>query len=125
MKEHRRILLVDDEEVIRFGFSQVLGGPGVTVDSVGTAEEAFRLIEQNTYDGAVVDLRLSNAKELEGLEVAARIKSTQSACVVVILTAYGGEDTRQCAVASGADYFLEKPVEPNEIGELLRSRNAL
>jgi DNA-binding NtrC family response regulator len=111
----KRILLIDDEEVILFGFKQVLSAPKLLVDTASAVEEAKKLIEKNSYVAAVVDLRLSNASLLEGLELVTLLKKNQVECRTIVLTAYGDDDVHQKALLAGADFFLEKPVDPDLI----------
>jgi DNA-binding response OmpR family regulator len=115
-----KILLIDDEEVILFGFKQVLSGPALQVDTASTVEEAKSLAGKNTYAAAIVDLRLSNSTALEGLELVRTIKSIRKNCRVIVLTAYGDDDVKRRAFEAGADLFLEKPVNPNTIKKNLK-----
>lgn len=117
----KKILLIDDEEVILFGFKQVLSGPELHVDTASTVEETKKLLGNNSYAAAVVDLRLSSSEDLEGLELISFIKSTQKNCRVIVLTAYGEESVRRKTADAGADIFLEKPVDPDLIKKYLES----
>jgi DNA-binding response OmpR family regulator len=117
----KRILLVDDEEVILFGFKQVLSGPDLRVDTASNVNEARSLAGKNSYAAAVVDLRLSNSTVMEGLEVIALLKSTQKNCRIIVLTAYGEDEVRRKTIEAGADLFLEKPVDPNIISQNLKT----
>lgn len=116
----KKVLLVDDEEVILFGFKQVLSGPGLRVDTASTVAEAKKLVEKNDYAAAVVDLRLSNSTDMEGLEVLSFLKSARENCRIIVLTAYGEDDVRRRTIEAGADLFLEKPVDPNLIRKNLK-----
>jgi len=116
-----KILLVDDEEAILFGFVQVLSGPAVQVDTALTAAEAKAFLIKNSYVAAVVDLRLSNSTVLDGLELIPLIKSTQKNCHTIVLTAYGEEEVRRKSLENGADLFLEKPVDPEIIKKIIAS----
>jgi two-component system NtrC family response regulator len=116
----KRILLIDDEEVITFGFSKVLEEPGVEVDCAQTLEEAQHCIAAHHYDAAIVDLRLSNSVEMEGFDCIRLLRSRQSACRIIVMTAYGGNGFKTQAIALGADLFFEKPIEPEKIRESLK-----
>jgi DNA-binding response OmpR family regulator len=118
-KEKKRILLVDDEEVILFGFKQVLSEPWLQVDTADTKETARLLAETNVYAAAILDLRLSNSTALEGLELIPVVKNTQKNCRIIVVTAYGDEPIKSQALAAGADLFLEKPVSPEAIKKIL------
>jgi DNA-binding response OmpR family regulator len=118
-KEKKRILLVDDEEVILFGFKHVLSEPWLQVDTADTREMALSLAETNVYAAAILDLRLSNSTTLEGLELIPVVKNTQKNCRIIVVTAYGDETIKRQALAAGADLFLEKPVSPEVIKKAL------
>lgn len=115
----KKILLIDDEEVILFGFKQVLSGPTLQVDTASTVAEATELFEKTAYDAAVVDLRLTNSMAMEGLVLVHRIKNTHENCRIIILTAYGDDEVKRKAFEAGADFFLEKPVNPESIKTIL------
>lgn len=119
--DRKRILIVDDEEVILFGFSHVLAAPGVTVDTASTSAEAEALVDEYVYSAAIVDVRLSDSRALEGLGLIPYIKSRQPRCRIIMLTAYGEEYIVRAALDAGADLFLEKPVEPESIRKKLEA----
>jgi DNA-binding response OmpR family regulator len=121
LNNDKRILLIDDEEVITFGFSKVLEEPGVKVDCAQTLEEARKCIAAHHYDAAIVDLRLSNSIEMEGFDCIRLLCSHQSACKIIVMTAYGGNGFKDEANALGVDLFFEKPIEPEKIREILRT----
>jgi DNA-binding response OmpR family regulator len=119
MKKHKRILVIDDEEVIGFGFSVVLKEPGVLVDCAQTLEDARHLVATRRYNAAIVDLRLSDSILLEGFDCIRLLHSSQNACRIIVLTAYGEQEIRNQAMALGIDGFYEKPVEPATIRNML------
>jgi ActR/RegA family two-component response regulator len=125
MENNKRILLIDDEEVMTFGFSRVLAGPGVVIDCAHTAADAERLMDTNVYNAAVVDLRLSNTVELEGLALVNRLKSSQKTCRIIVLTGYGDDDVRLYTIVKGADLFLEKPIDPESVKKALTIMHVL
>jgi DNA-binding response OmpR family regulator len=111
-REKKKILLIDDEEVILFGFRQVLTEPWLQVDTASTVDEAKSLLDKNVYSTAIVDVRLSNSTAMEGLDLVPYLKKMQKNCRIIVLTAYGDETIRRKAFNFGADIFLEKPVDP-------------
>ena len=117
----KRILLIDDEKVISFGFTKVLEEPGVEVDCAQTLEEAQNCIAAHHYDAAIVDLRLSDSTEMEGFDCIRLLRSRQSACRIIVMTAYGGNGFKDQAIALGVDLFFEKPIEPEKIRETLKT----
>lgn len=121
MNTTKRIILIDDEEVITFGFAQYLREPGIEIDCMNTFNDARQAIATGSYDAAVVDLRLSDSTEPEGLFCVELLRAHQSQCKIIVLTAYGDSLLREQAKARGADLFLEKPIEPQKLMEVLSS----
>ena len=121
MEKEKRILLIDDEEVILFGFEKVLKEPGVELDCVQTIEDAQQCITANQYDAAIVDLRLSNSTKMEGFDCIKLLRSSQRNCRIFVLTAFGDNQARDDAEDLGADMFLEKPLEPETIRKTLKT----
>jgi ActR/RegA family two-component response regulator len=117
----KRILIVDDEEVILFGYKQVLSEPWLFVDTAETVAVAQMLLRTNIYAAVILDLRLSNSISLEGLDLIPFIKNAQKDCRIIVVTAYGDEAIKRKVIDSGADQFLEKPVEPADITKTLMS----
>ncbi|MFH0920216.1 MAG: response regulator [Fibrobacterota bacterium] len=120
----KRILLIDDEEVILFGFSRFLKEPGVEVDCAQTIEEAKKCIDTHQYDAAIIDMRLSNSTEMEGFDCIRYLRSSQnaqSACRILVLTAYGDNRLMEQTKALGVDLFFEKPLEPKKLREALKT----
>ena len=115
----KRILIVDDEEVILFGYKQVLSEPWLGVDTAGTVNEAKELLGANRYAASILDLRLSNSIDLEGLDLITFVKEAQKDCRIIVVTAYGDEPTMRKTLDLGADFFYEKPVDPEEIKKTL------
>jgi DNA-binding response OmpR family regulator len=115
-----KILLVEDEDAILFAFKKVLSAPTVAVDTAQTLEEARSYLQQNEYSAVIADLRLSDATTIEGFEVIRETKERQANCTIIVLTAYGKSDTREKVFELGANYYLEKPVSPQKIKEMLQ-----
>ena len=115
-----KILLVEDEDAILFAFKKVLSAPTVSVDTAQTLEEAKSYLQQNEYRAVIADLRLSDATSIEGFEVIRETKERQEHCTIIVLTAYGKNDTREKVFELGANYYLEKPVSPQKIKEMLQ-----
>ena len=121
MKKGKRILVIDDEEVISFGFSMVFKEPGVEVDCAQSVEDVQKLIAVHHYDAAIVDLRLSDSTEMEGFDCIRLLRSSQGKCRVIVLTAFGDDEVREQATALGVDRFYIKPIEPEILREALSS----
>jgi len=103
-----RILLVDDEEVIRFGIRRFLEHHGYEVleaENCASAREVFR---RDQPDLAVLDYKLPDG---DALELLARLEEDGGSVPIIILTAHGSIDLAVRAIQEGAEQFLTKPVE--------------
>jgi len=106
------ILLVEDEENVRYVTTQTLEAQGYLVASVCDGEEALRLLEKQDYDLVLMDLRIPG---MSGPETAKRIRAFESGSArhtrIVGLTASPLFEDRREAMNSGMDDVLVKPIE--------------
>lgn len=121
----KRILIVDDEEVILFAFSRVLRQNGTEIDTAQSEEDAASLLTANHYDAVVADLRLTGVDDMDGLNVVQRARETHPECKIIVMTAFGGENIRQQSFGRGANFYLEKPVSASKMKEVLISMGVL
>jgi len=111
-KRQKRILLVDDEANVRKVFSDLLGKESYIVKGVGSGPEAIEAIEEDTFDLALVDLRMPC---MDGIEVLENIKKTKPQLPVIIYTGYGSITTAVEAMRKRAADYLNKPFSPEEL----------
>ena len=114
-----RILVVDDEEDVRDLFSQrfrreVKRGE-LIIDFAHSGEDALKLLAQEKRPDYVLILSDINMPGMSGLDLLRQIKSMDSAQDVLMVTAYGDENNYRQAVEFGANGFLTKPVDFQEI----------
>ena len=114
----RRILVVDDEEFIRFALSEYFSVLGYQVDVAGEWEEAEALLSARRYCLVISDLRLSGFGGTEGLEIVRSIHQRWPDTRVMLLTGYGSGEVRAEAMRRGVDAFLEKPMALPEIARI-------
>ena len=116
-----RILVVEDEKAIAAAIAQALTAAGYVVECVRDGEEAWFKGETENYDGIVLDLGLPR---LDGLSVVRRLRAARVATPVLILTARGSWPERVEGIDAGADDYLPKPFQPEELvsrlGAILR-----
>ncbi len=117
MKE--RILIVDDDMAIRDGCAQVLIRTGREVYQAGSGAEAQEMIEKLEFELILLDLKLP---DLNGLDLLLHIRERDSIVPVVMITAYGTIHNAVEAMRLGANDFLPKPFEPEEL-KLVVNRN--
>ena len=108
MKMRRpRILIVDDEELLRLWLSEQLRGAGFDVFMAGSRGEALRLAAAEAPAVVLLDLKLPDTTGLEALEHLHRLDREMP---IIIMTAYGEIETAVAAVKAGAYQFLQKPL---------------
>lgn len=103
-----RVLVVDDEVDTCANLSDILTDLGYQVDVAYNGPSALELVKQNTYDVALLDLKMPG---MDGLELYRRIKKLQSGTVAIVVTAYASSSTANEALAAGAWQILSKPVD--------------
>ncbi|MER5746623.1 response regulator transcription factor [Streptomyces sp. NPDC002225] len=109
-----RVLLADDEPMIRAGLRAVLTtDPGIEiVAETGDGREAVELVRRHRPDVAVLDIRMPGT---DGITAAAEIRRSGLASGVLMLTTFGEDDYILRALSGGANGFLIKSGEPEEL----------
>lgn len=111
-KKGKKILLVDDEANVIKVFSDVLGNDNYIVKGVENGPEAIKAIEEETFDLALVDLRMPC---MDGIEVLENIKKIKPHLPVIIYTGYGSITTAVESMRKKAADYLNKPFSPEEL----------
>lgn len=109
VSETRRMLVVDDERVIRFALKSYFGEHGLTVDCAAERDEALEMIARTNYDIVIADLRLSGTTSEEGLDVIRAARRQSRDTRVILLTAYRTSAVDERAKDLGVDMLLHKP----------------
>lgn len=115
--EAKNILVVDDEASIREFLEIMLKREGYKVDAVGSAKEALAAIEKKRYSAIVTDISMP---EMNGIELLTKVKQVQHELAVVIMTAHGSAESAVEAMKLGADDYLTKPFQIEEMKIALR-----
>ena len=108
-----RILIVDDEPDTCANLADILSDLGYQVDTAYDGFAALELVAKNSYDIALLDLRMPG---MDGLELYRRIRQISAETVAIVVTAYASSDTAKSVLATGAWKIVPKPVN---IGNLL------
>jgi two-component system response regulator AtoC len=111
-----RVLVVDDEKLIRWAFKEKLEPDGYEVLTAESAEEGLKLVEREGPDVVFLDIRLPGMSGLDALE---RLREIDDTCVVIMITAYATVDDAVQAMKRGARDFIKKPFDLNEVRVLL------
>jgi len=106
------ILLVDDQESIRFFLTKTLTDEGYEVRSAGTAAQAVEIINSDMPDLVLLDLKLPDRN---GLEVLADIRDILKDICVVMMTAFGDIKTAVEAMKLGAFDYVNKPINLEQL----------
>ena len=114
-----RLLLIEDEPVLRHNLQEFLVHSSYSVDSAGDGREGLFLGSEHPYDIAIIDIGLP---EIDGIEVTKQLRGNDITFPILILTARGNWQDKVLGLEAGADDYLVKPFH-NE--ELLARLNAL
>lgn len=106
------ILVVDDEETIRFSIKEFLDGQGYEVIIAETCEQALEKIHEFLPDLIVLDLRLPN---MGGIELLEKVKAKDPNILMIVMTGYGSIDSAVEAMKVGAYDYLEKPFKTEHL----------
>jgi len=115
-KERTRILVVDDEEIVRESLSAWLEKDGYTLATAPDGETAVERIKNERWSILLVDLKMPG---IDGLQVLEEAKKLQPEAVAVIMTAYATVDTAVAAMKIGAYDYLVKPFDPEELSMMI------
>jgi len=113
-----RILLVEDDERISRDVAKALRAAGYVVDTVANGEEAWFLGDTENFAAVILDLGLPG---LDGLAVLERWRDQGRRTPVLALSARGSWSERVAGIDAGADDYLPKPFQPEELLARLRS----
>ncbi|MBI1901443.1 MAG: response regulator [Planctomycetes bacterium] len=114
-----RVLVVDDDGITGEMLENSLGRFGYEVTVAADGKEAFDLIRSGLYRLVVCDWEMP---EMSGLELCRQVRQRRWSgyIYVIILTGHGGVGNVVCGLDAGADDYLTKPFQPDELGRRLR-----
>ncbi len=112
MSDKNRILIVDDDEVVRRSYLRSLQSDSFKVAAASNGDEALRAMEQDPFDVVLLDMRMPGQN---GLSVLRTIKQKWPESEVVIITGYPTVDSAKEAVRLGAYDYVAKPVGPQDV----------
>ncbi|MFI4940056.1 MAG: response regulator [Burkholderiales bacterium] len=118
MDDRSKILIVDDEEVVRRSHLRLLANGERNVETVWNGADALREMERDTFDLVLLDLRMPG---MDGMSVLKTIKEKWPESEVVVITGYPTVETATEAIRLGAYDYLVKPVDPAQVIEVADS----
>ncbi|MCX7639403.1 MAG: sigma-54 dependent transcriptional regulator [Pyrinomonadaceae bacterium] len=113
-----RILIVEDEELMRVILSELLETEGYKVFTADSAESALEIFSSENIDLVLTDIRMSR---MDGIELLDKIKSIDEDALVIILTAYSSVDSAVSALRKGAYDYITKPFVNEELIKTVRN----
>ena len=117
MKAHWKILVVDDEEVMCESLAAWLREDGYLVDTASSGREAVEKAGKKDYAIYFVDLKMPGG--MDGIETMMQIRRKYADASIIIITAYATVDTAITAMKEGAQEYIVKPCNPEEISLLV------
>jgi DNA-binding NtrC family response regulator len=111
-----RILIIDDEEIIRESCRRVLGPEGYDVKTARSGTEGLKVLHGDSIDLVLTDLKMP---DMDGVEVLVRIKENWPDITVIIMTGYGTVKTAVKAMKMGVFDYIEKPFSPSDLTALV------
>ena len=116
LTQEERILIVDDEEIMRSFLLDVFVDEGYDLDSAANGEEALEKISSNFYQLIITDIRMPG---VDGTEVLKKAKEINPQTEVIIITGYASPQIKQKCQKLGAAYYIAKPFQINQIRALV------
>ena len=117
----KKVLVADDEELIRLSMFRYLTASGYTVDTVKNGKDLVRFIEGNTFDIVVTDF---NMPEMNAIEVLAKIKEMGKTLPVIVTSADFSEKTIEESLSKGAFKCINKPFHMSDMLNVVNEATA-
>jgi DNA-binding NtrC family response regulator len=110
------VLVVDDEKTVCNSCRKILTQEGYNVDVALSGEEALSKIKGNGFDAVITDWKMP---EIDGIEVARRIKKENPNIAVIMITGYPSVESSIKAIRSGVSDYVPKPFTPEELSDAM------
>lgn len=114
----QRVLLVEDEPILKVTLTNDLTEEGYEVIAIADGADALRLIQEQSFDAALLDLKLP---KVDGLTLLQSFKAANPSGIAIMMTAYGTIESAVAAMKAGASDYLLKPFPADELLVLLSS----
>jgi DNA-binding NtrC family response regulator len=111
-----RILIVDDELVVRDSLQKWFDAEGYETGSAASGREALLMVQQKHYDLALLDIKMPG---MDGMELQKRLREADPDLTVIIMTGYASVETAVQALKAGAYDYITKPIDPDELVHLV------
>ncbi|MCK4942583.1 MAG: sigma-54-dependent Fis family transcriptional regulator, partial [Candidatus Aminicenantes bacterium] len=116
LKNSIKILVVDDDMIVRDSMGNWLLEEGYQVDTIDNGHDALEMIKTDTYDLAVVDIKMPG---MDGIELLKLSKEIYPDLPILVMTAYASVDTAVQAMKDGAFDYIVKPFDPESVSQVI------
>lgn len=116
MANKERILIVDDEKIVRESLYHWFEEEDYLVDTAEDGETALNKYEKEKYDLLLVDMKMPG---MSGLDLLSKIKAIDKDALIILITAFASVPTAITALKNGAYDYVTKPVDPDELAHLV------
>ena len=119
MNHKKSILIVDDDKAILENTKGILQLNGYSVDAVETGHEAIEMSKVQFYNLALLDIKL---QDMEGTQLLAKMNRTTPKMMKIMITGYPMVKNAVESLNFGADAYLLKPVDPEELLKVIENK---
>ena len=116
MDRKEKILIVDDEKIVRESLFHWFEEDNYLVDTAEDGETALQKYEKEKYDLLLVDMKMPG---MSGLDLLSKIKEIDKDALIILITAFASVPTAITALKNGAFDYVTKPVDPDELAHLV------
>ena len=117
MNRKEKILIVDDERIVRESLFHWFEEDGYCVDTAEDGETALKKFEKDKYDLLLVDMKMPG---MSGLDFLKKVKEIDKDTIVILITAFASVPSAITALKDGAYDYVTKPVDPDELAHIVK-----
>ncbi len=117
MNKKEKILIVDDEKIVRESLYHWFEDDNYQVDTAEDGETALKKYEKEKFDLLLVDMKMPG---MSGLDLLSKIKAFDKDALIILITAFASVPSAITALKNGAYDYVTKPVDPDELAHLVR-----
>ena len=117
MDNKEKILIVDDEKIVRESLYHWFEDDNYEVDTAEDGETALNKYAKDKYDLLLVDMKMPG---MSGLDLLSKIKAIDKDALIILITAFASVPTAITALKNGAYDYVTKPVDPDELAHLVK-----
>ncbi|MCX6167763.1 MAG: sigma-54 dependent transcriptional regulator [Ignavibacteriales bacterium] len=117
MNNNERILIVDDEKIVRESLYHWFEEENYIVDTAEDGETALKKYAKEKFDLLLVDMKMPG---MSGLDLLSKIKAIDKDALIILITAFASVPTAITALKTGAYDYVTKPVDPDELAHLVK-----